>query len=90
VVVGSSAGGVEALSVLVSTLQKGFPAPVVIAQHLDPTRASSLGSILERRSPLPVAVVEGRTSLQSRRVHRRPLQRQVAISTAHVVVEGDR
>jgi len=31
VVVGSSAGGVGALSVLVSTLRKDFPAPIVLA-----------------------------------------------------------
>ena len=38
VVVGSSAGGIDALSVLVSTLPALFPAPIVIAQHLDPRR----------------------------------------------------
>jgi chemotaxis response regulator CheB len=36
VVVGSSAGGVEALSVLVSSLPADFPVPIVLAQHLDP------------------------------------------------------
>src|SRR5215471_20071914 len=46
VVVGASAGGVGALTVLVSNLGDDFPAPVVIAQHLDPKRPSNLGSIL--------------------------------------------
>jgi signal transduction histidine kinase len=36
VVIGSSAGGIEALSRLVSTLPEGFQAPIVVAQHLDP------------------------------------------------------
>ena len=45
VVVGSSAGGIEALSELVSTLPEGLPAPVVIAQHLDPDRESRLQEI---------------------------------------------
>src|SRR5215213_6628700 len=57
VVVGSSAGGVAALSTLVSTLNKNFPAPIVLAQHLDPQRPSHLGTILERRSTLPIVVV---------------------------------
>lgn len=57
VVVGSSAGGVGALSTLVSTLHKKFPAPVVLAQHLDPQRPNHLGSILERRSNLPIVLV---------------------------------
>jgi chemotaxis response regulator CheB len=38
VVVGSSAGGISALSVLVSTFGADFSAPVVLAQHLDPQR----------------------------------------------------
>jgi len=33
VVVGSSAGGIEALSILVSTLSTDFPAPIVLAQQ---------------------------------------------------------
>src|SRR5688500_17909965 len=52
VVVGSSAGGIQALSILVGTLPHDFPAPVVLAQHLDPTRPSNLSSILQRRSAL--------------------------------------
>ncbi|MFI5276192.1 MAG: chemotaxis protein CheB, partial [Ktedonobacterales bacterium] len=47
VVVGSSAGGIEALQTFVSTLPRDFPAPIVIAQHLDPKRPSHLGEILE-------------------------------------------
>jgi two-component system CheB/CheR fusion protein len=46
VVVGSSAGGVGALSTLVSTLTTDFPAPIVLAQHLDPQRESHLGANL--------------------------------------------
>src|SRR6188472_2969649 len=49
VVIGASAGGVEALAALVGTLRAPFPAPIVIAQHLDPTRPSHLGEILARR-----------------------------------------
>lgn len=54
VVIGSSAGGIEALTLLVATLPPDFPAPIVIAQHLDPERPSHLGEILSRRSTLPV------------------------------------
>lgn len=56
VVVGSSAGGTEALSELVATIPEDFPAPVLIAQHLDPDRESHLEDILSRRSILPVVV----------------------------------
>ncbi len=64
VVVGSSAGGIEALSVLVGSLPADFPAPIVLAQHLDPNRPSNLDSILRRRTPLPVELVESAVSLK--------------------------
>lgn len=54
VVVGSSAGGIDALSTLVATLPADFPTPIVLAQHLDPHRPSHLAEILARRSTLPV------------------------------------
>lgn len=89
VVVGSSAGGVGALSTLVSTLNKSFPAPIVIAQHLDPQRPSHLGSILERRSPLPVVVVSEPTKLESGKIYVVPANRHVRIVDGHVHLEAD-
>jgi len=89
VVVGSSAGGIEALSVLVSTLPKDFSAPVVLAQHLDPFRPSNLQQILERRSTLPVVVVEESTKLEPGTVYVVPSNRHVAISDGLVNLEGD-
>lgn len=66
VVVGASAGGIEALSVLVGTLPPDFPAPVVLAQHLDPSRPSLLAEILERRTSLRIELVQSRSKLEPR------------------------
>jgi chemotaxis response regulator CheB len=57
IVLGASAGGIQALSVLVATLPATLPVPIVIAQHLDPNVPSHLGQILARRSTLPVRTV---------------------------------
>jgi chemotaxis response regulator CheB len=54
VVVGSSAGGIEALSTLVASLPAGFPAPIILAQHLDPRYPSHLHEILARHTVLSV------------------------------------
>lgn len=89
VVVGSSAGGVEALSLLVSTLPADFPAPIVLAQHLDPSRFSNLGHILERQSTLPIVVLESRAALQSGIVYVVPANRHVSIHDGYVILEGD-
>src|SRR5215470_13058357 len=64
VAVGASAGGIDALSTLVATLPEGFPAPIVIAQHLDPRRRSHLPEILARKTTLPVRSVEERDQLE--------------------------
>ena len=90
VVIGSSAGGIEALVAFVSRLSGSFPAPIVIAQHLDPARASGLGPILDRRSPLPVITIESHTKLQPGHVYIAPANRHVTIRDGHVELEGDR
>src|SRR5215212_9232889 len=64
VVVGSSAGGVDALLTFVATLPSNFPAPIVVAQHLDPRHQSHLGEILSNRSVLPVRTVSGDQPLE--------------------------
>jgi two-component system, chemotaxis family, CheB/CheR fusion protein len=91
VVVGASAGGVGALSTLVSTLHKGFPAPIVLAQHLDPQRPSQLGPILERRSTLPIVIVgeDSPTLLENGIVYVIPANRHVKIADGHVHFEAD-
>jgi len=91
VVVGSSAGGVGALSIFVSTLRQDFPAPIVLAQHLDPQRTSNLNSILERRSTLPIVVVHETdpTPLEPGKVYVVPANRHVTIKDSYVQLEAD-
>ncbi|MGH2517870.1 MAG: CheR family methyltransferase [Ktedonobacterales bacterium] len=84
VVVGASAGGVEALSTLVATLPPEFPAPIVVAQHLDPRHISHLPEILARRSVLPVRTVTDEEHLAPGVVYVVPSDRHVEI-TDHAV-----
>jgi len=80
VVVGSSAGGIEALSRLVAKLPSDLCAPLVIAQHLDPSRLSHLGDILGRHSTLPVRTVADHEQLRPGTVYVVPANRHVQIS----------
>src|SRR5262249_46931616 len=89
VVVGASAGGVEALSVLVSTLPAGFSVPIVVAQHLDPQRPSHLGEILARRSALPVRTVTSQEHLEPGVVYVVPADRHVEVTDGDVRVVPD-
>ncbi len=81
VVIGSSAGGIEALSRVVASLPADFPAPIVIAQHLDPRRPSHLHEILARHATLPVRVVEEREALEDGVIFVVPSNRLVEISS---------
>src|SRR5437660_246191 len=89
VVIGSSAGGIEALSILVNTLPPNFPAPIVLAQHLDPRRPSNLETILQRHSTLPIVAVQESTLMQPGVVYVVPSNRHVTIKDGHVELEQD-
>src|SRR5919202_1857438 len=89
VVVGASAGGSEALSTLVASLPAEFPAPVVVAQHLDPGRPRHLGGILGRRTALTVRTVNDTELLADGVLYLVPSNRHVTISDSHVAVRQD-
>ena len=55
IVVGASAGGLEALQMLVAGLSVNLPAAVCIVLHLPPDHRSRLPEILSRAGPLPAA-----------------------------------
>jgi two-component system CheB/CheR fusion protein len=90
VVLGASAGGIEVLSTLVATLPADFPAPLVIAQHLDPTRPSHLGEILARQTVLPIHSVTSREPLAPRTIYLAPPNCHLLITqgTIEAVEEG--
>ncbi|HEY1388958.1 MAG TPA: chemotaxis protein CheB [Ktedonobacterales bacterium] len=90
VVVGSSAGGIEVLSMLMSTLPHDFPAPIVIAQHLDPQRPSHLSEILARRSHLPIHTILDQEKLEPGHVYVVPADRHVEISDGHLALRTNR
>ena len=55
--VGASAGGLDAIGELLSSLSVGAPAAYVVVQHLDPDRASLLPELLARHTTMCVGQV---------------------------------
>jgi two-component system, chemotaxis family, protein-glutamate methylesterase/glutaminase len=83
VVIGASAGGVEALRQLVACLPPDFPAPIVVVLHLPAGGTSVLPSILDRVGPLPALPVKNGEEL-------RPGTIYVAVPDCHVEIEDGR
>jgi two-component system chemotaxis response regulator CheB len=79
VVVGASAGGVEALKAFVAGLPPELPAAVVVVLHVPATGRSVLAEILDRAGPLPA-----RTATDGAPLRRGEIL--VAPSDAHVLV----
>jgi two-component system chemotaxis response regulator CheB len=91
VVVGASAGGVEALQRMVGGLPATFPAAVVVVLHLSATADSRLTEILERAGSLPARTITDGMTLSSGVIHVAPPDRHV-ICTDHALrlVDGPR
>ena len=87
VVVGASAGGIEALSVVVSGLPADFGAPIVLAQHLHPDHPSSLVEIISRRTALRVLPIADHMPLEPGTIYIVPPDRHVSISDHSIRLE---
>lgn len=83
VVIGASAGGVQALQTLLAALPADFPAAIAVVLHLPPDRTSALASVLAAGCALPVNEAVDKQPLQ-------PGQVLVAPPDYHLLVEPDR
>jgi two-component system chemotaxis response regulator CheB len=58
VAIAASAGGLNAINVVLSNLPTDFPATIVVVQHLDPRHRSLMAEILARNTSLQVKQAE--------------------------------
>jgi two-component system, chemotaxis family, protein-glutamate methylesterase/glutaminase len=72
VVIGASAGGVEALSVLLPALSPGLRAPVFVVVHLPRDKGSVLPEIFARKCSVPVREAEDKETVASGTVYFAP------------------
>ena len=77
VAVGASAGGLQALSLILATLPADFPAPVLVVQHLSPDFPSQLAHILGRHTDLHVKQAEQGDRIQAGHVYVAPPDRHL-------------
>jgi two-component system, chemotaxis family, protein-glutamate methylesterase/glutaminase len=84
VVVGASAGGVEALRAMVAGLPPGFSAPVLVVLHIPREAPSALPVILSRSGPLPAAHAVDGEPLVPGRIYVAPPDRHLLVLDGHV------
>ncbi len=69
IVIGASAGGIEALRTLVSGLPRTFAASLFIVVHTSANSPGLLASILDRAGPLPATSVTGQELIEPGRIY---------------------
>ncbi|MBM2618352.1 chemotaxis protein CheB [Actinoplanes sp. LDG1-06] len=88
VVLGGSAGGVEALRQVVAGLPADLPAAVLVVLHIPAQSASRLAAILDRCGPLPVRAAEHGMPLREGQVLVAVPGRHLLVRDGHVLLSG--
>jgi two-component system chemotaxis response regulator CheB len=83
IVIGASAGGVEALKELVAALPANLPATLFIVLHTSPHSPGLLPSILDKRGPLPAVAAQDKAKFKKGCIY-------VAVPDYHLLIEGQR
>jgi two-component system chemotaxis response regulator CheB len=80
VAIASSAGGLRALTEVLSGLPADFPASIAVVQHLDPRHRSLMADILNRHSRLPIKQAEDGDRVQPGSVFIAPPDRHLLVN----------
>jgi two-component system chemotaxis response regulator CheB len=84
IVIGASAGGVQALSTVVGDLPANLPAAVFIVLHIPAEKPSLLPEILARSSQLPVKHPTSGERIRAGRIYVAPPDQHLLIEGVHV------
>ena len=91
VVIGASAGGVEALVALVRALPADLQAAVFVVLHIPPQSSSMLPVILDRSGPLPAQHAQDGLPIECGQIYVAPPDHHLIVERDHVrVVRGPR
>jgi two-component system chemotaxis response regulator CheB len=81
VVVGASAGGIQALTTILASLPSTFPVPIAIVQHVDPNHENVIPEILARHTRLVVKRAVGLETMAAGTVYVAPRAHHMIVTT---------
>ncbi len=81
IVIGASAGALEALSVILPALPKGFGLPVMVVVHVPPDRRSMLSEIFQAKCRIPVKEAEDKEPIVGGTIYFAPPDYHLLVET---------
>ena len=87
VVVGASAGGVEALRQLFSAIPAGFPGVIAVVQHRHPLHAGKLPEVLGRGARVRIREPHARVPVEPGNVYLAPRDRHMTFADGSIRLE---
>jgi two-component system chemotaxis response regulator CheB len=79
IVIGASAGGLEALRMLVAALPPTFPAALFVVVHISPQSPGLLPEILDRAGPLPVLSATDQAPIRGGHIYMAPADQHLLL-----------
>lgn len=86
VAMGASAGGLKALTEILSVLPADFPVPILIVQHLDPRHKSLMAEILQRHCSMKVKEAENDEPIRKSIVYVAPPNKHMLVSDGKIAL----
>jgi two-component system chemotaxis response regulator CheB len=89
VAIGSSAGGIRALTAVLGGLDAGLPVPLLVVQHLDPRHDTVLADLLGRRTSLRVKLATVGERVRPAVAYLAPPNRHLLVDAGGVLALSD-
>jgi len=86
VAIGASAGGLKALTTILSGLPGDLPVAILIVQHLDPRHKSLMADILQRNCKMPVKEAENGEQIKPGFVYIAPPNKHMLATNKRIVL----
>lgn len=86
--IGSSAGGLEALQILLSKLEDIPNCSYIIAQHLSPTHRSMMVELLNRVTNIPVIEVQNGIVIKPKTIYMTPENTDIYLSNGRIYLKA--